>query len=76
MEQQKKLPRTLVQALGLWAAFVMVFVVFGGFGAGITSLIFEQMFGEFNDVLYAIVFGAHGLIAYQLLVRWLENRKV
>lgn len=75
MEPQKGLPRTLGQALGLWATFVVVFIVFGGLGAGLTSLIFEQVFGEFYDVLYAIVFGAHGLIAYQLLVRWLENRQ-
>jgi hypothetical protein len=76
MEKLVGLPRTLGQALGLWATFVVVFIVFGGIGAGITSLIYERLFGEFYDVLYAVVFGAHGLIAYQLLVRWLENRKV
>lgn len=74
MEQQRKLPRTPGQALGLWVAFVVIFVLFGGLGAGLTSLIYEPIFGEFDDVLYAVVFGAHGFIAYRLLLGWLENR--
>lgn len=74
MEKKSALPHTLTQTAGLWMAFVFVFVLFGGIGAGITSLLFELVFGEFNDVLYAVVFGAHGIIAYQLLIRWFEHR--
>lgn len=74
MEHRSKLPRTPVQALGLWAAFVVVFLVFGGLGAGLTGLVYEALFGEFDDVLYAVVFGAHGFIAYRLFLTWLENR--
>lgn len=68
------MPRTIGQAIGLWVAFVFVFLAFGGLGAGLTSLIFELFFVEFSDVLYAVVFGAHGIIAYQILIRWFEHR--
>lgn len=68
------LPRNVGQALGLWVGFVLVFLLFGGLGAGITSLLYEAVLGEFSDVLYAVVFGAHGYIAFQLLLRALERR--
>ena len=57
----------LGRVLGLWVVFVLVFVLFGGIGAGVTSLFYEHVLQlSFSDMLYAIVFGATGFIAYRL----------
>ena len=65
---------SLGRALGLWMLYVVVFVAFGGLGAGLTAYIFEALLRmEFSDILYAIVFGAHGFMAYRLVQRIAER---
>ncbi|MEM1270115.1 MAG: hypothetical protein AAF752_03910 [Bacteroidota bacterium] len=60
-------PRSTVHAVTLWLGFVVVFILAGGLGAGVMTLIFESAFDEsITDELYAIVFGVAGFIAYRL----------
>lgn len=74
MSNASHTPLSLGQALLHWVIYVVVFVVFGGIGAGITSLVYELLLPEeFSDVLYAVVFGALGFIAYRLALRYLEK---
>ncbi len=69
------MPENTVHALLLWIAFALVFLAFGGLGAGVTTLLFELIFEEsFSDALYAVIFGGLGFIAYQL-VRHLAERR-
>ena len=68
-------PRSIGQALLLWIAFVLIFLFFGGLGAGLTTLAYEAVSGnELQDVVYAIFFAAHGFIAYQLAAAYLGAR--
>ena len=63
------------KAIGFWAIYVLVFVAFGGIGAGLTALIFEGLLQDaFTDALYAIVFGVTGYMAYRLCQRVLGQR--
>lgn len=58
---------SIKQAVVLWALFVLVFLFFGGLGAGLTALIYEALIqDEFGDVKYTALFGVCGYIAYRL----------
>lgn len=65
------------RALGMYALYVIVFIVGGGIGAGVPSYVFEMvtgtdpMAGE-DYFLYAIMFGMSGYIAYRLAQRVIE----
>lgn len=63
------------QILLHWLLYVVVFHLFGGLGAGGAGLLYELVTQrEFSDVLYAVVFGANGFIAYRLAAAWLAGR--
>lgn len=69
------MPRSIGQALLLWVAFVFVFLVFGGIGAGVTGLVYELVAQhEFSDTIYAIFFAAHGYIAYRVADSYVRHR--
>lgn len=69
-------PQSIGQVLLLWLVFSLVFLFFGGLGAGLTTLGYEAVTGnELQDVVYAIFFAAHGFIAYQLLARYYAARR-
>jgi hypothetical protein len=66
------------RAVGLFVLYVFVFAAGGGLGAGVPSLLFELATG--NDLqrgdhfmLYAIMFGVTGFIAYRLAQRVAEG---
>jgi hypothetical protein len=66
------------RAIGLFFLYVFVFAVGGGLGAGIPALLFELISEEDitrgeNFVLYAIMFGVTGYIAYRLAQRVAEG---
>ena len=66
------------RALVLYVVYVIAFVVGGGLGAGIPGLLFNAVTGEDIDsdpnfVLYAIMFGVTGWIAYKLAQRVMEG---
>ncbi len=59
------------QFLRNWVGYVLIFLIFGGIGAGVTNLLFEWIVGRpFDPVLYAVIFGGTGWIAY----RQMESR--
>ncbi len=66
------------RALGLFALYVFVFAAGGGLGAGVPALLFELvterdlMRGD-TFMLYAIMFGVTGYIAYRLAQRVVEG---
>lgn len=69
-------PPTLVQTLLLWIVLSAIFVLAGGLGAGLTALLYEWIFGDqFGNVLYAVIFGGFGLIAYRTARAYLEARR-
>ena len=69
------MPRSLGHALLLWVAFALVFLLFGGIGAGVTGLLYEAVSGnEMTDAAYAVYFAALGLIAYRLAERYVQQR--
>lgn len=54
------------RALLSWIALSVVFVVGGGLGAGLVALLYKAVVGEpFGDLLYAVIFGGIGLVAYR-----------
>lgn len=56
------------QALRNWLRLTLVFLVFGGIGAGVTNLLFEWIVGRsFDPILYAVIFGVTGWIACRQL---------
>jgi hypothetical protein len=56
----------MIRKLGQWIVYTAIFVVFGGIGAGITHIIFALIVGQTLDsVLYAVIFGGAGWIAYR-----------
>lgn len=64
----------LVQKLWQWVVYTLVFVIFGGLGAGVTHLIFALIVGRILDpVLYAVIFGGTGWIAYRQAEGWLQR---
>lgn len=51
-----------------WFVLTVLFLIFGGIGAGLTALAYEWIAGnQFSDALYAILFAACGYIAYREL---------
>ena len=67
-------PVTLARALVLFVIYSVAFAVGGGIGAGIPALLYELVAtGEPDPVLYAIMFGATGYIAYRLARRVAEG---
>jgi hypothetical protein len=66
------------RAVGLFVLYVFVFAAGGGLGAGVPSLLFELVTGEDlqrgdHFMLYAIMFGVTGFIAYRLAQRVVEG---
>jgi len=62
------------QALGRWFVHVFVFIVAGGFAAGVSALAYEAIAQTQNPIgLYAVIFAAGGLIAYRLTERVLDS---
>ena len=64
------------RALLAWVALSVVFVVGGGLGAGLVALLYEAVVGEpFGDLLYAIIFGGIGLVAYRTARVFVQQRR-
>jgi hypothetical protein len=65
------------RAIGLYFIYVFAFAIGGGLGAGIPALLFEVVSDEdlTRDyfMLYAIMFGVTGYIAYRLAQRVAEG---
>ena len=77
-EGTRRSPLTPVRALTLYVVYVVAFVLGGGVGAGVPGLIFNAVTGEDIDadpnfILYAIMFGVTGWIAYKLAQRVMEG---
>lgn len=65
---------TASRAFVLYVLYAVVFAVGGGVGAGIPAFLFEVVTGDsYDDVLYAIMFGVTGFIAYRLAQRVAEG---
>ena len=59
----------------LWIVFALIFLLFGGIGAGLTSLLYEAITGnEMSDTVYAIYFAALGLIAFRVAEGYVRSR--
>ncbi len=62
--------RAATRALLLWPLFVLLFMLAGGLGAGVTAGLFGVVTGQsFDNTLYAVCFAACGYIAVQLAFR-------
>lgn len=67
-------PVSASRALILYVIYSVVFAVGGGLGAGIPAFLFETVTGDgYDPVLYAIMFGVTGFIAYRLAQRVAEG---
>ena len=67
-------PVSASRALILYVIYSVVFAVGGGLGAGIPAFLFEAVTGDgYDPVLYAIMFGVTGFIAYRLAQRVAEG---
>ena len=67
-------PLTTGRALALFVVYAVAFAVGGGLGAGIPAFLYEAVTGTaFDDVVYAIMFGVTGFIAYRLAQRVAEG---
>ena len=67
-------PLTAGRAAVLFAVYSVVFAVGGGLAAGIPAVLFEAVTGTpFNEIVYAIMFGVTGFIAYRLARRVAEG---
>ncbi len=67
-------PVTASRAVVLFVVYTVVFAVGGGLAAGIPALLFEAITGDpFDGVVYAIMFGVTGFIAYRLAQRVAEG---
>jgi hypothetical protein len=67
---------SLGRALALWAVLSVLFVFAGGLGAGVTALLYEWLVGDpFGDLLYAVIFGGIGLVAYRVAHRYAQSRR-
>ncbi len=59
--------RAATRALFAWPVLVVVFMLAGGLGAGVTAGLMQAIFDKPNEpVFYAVTFGACGYIAVQL----------
>lgn len=75
MDQPSSTPYPLTRALGLWVLYTLILFLFGGIAAGLTWLAFSGLFGhEISDIMYAVIFGVTGFIAYQLMRPLVEAR--
>ena len=64
------------RALLAWVALSVVFVVGGGLGAGLVTLLYEAVVGTpFSDLLYAVIFGGIGLVAHRTARASLRRRR-
>jgi hypothetical protein len=62
------------QALGRWVLHVVIFLLAGGVGAGLSALAYESIAQAQNPVgLYGVIFAASGFIAYRLTERVLNG---
>ena len=69
-------PLSLTRALLSWVGLSVVFVAGGGLGAGIVALLYEAVVGTpFGDVLYAVIFGGIGLVAYRTARVFVQQRR-
>lgn len=69
-------PPSPARALLSWLVLSVVFVAAGGLGAGVTALLYEAVVGEqFGDLLYAVIFGGVGLVAYRTARVHVEARR-
>ncbi len=67
-------PVTSGRAVVLFFVYSVVFAVGGGLAAGIPAILFKAITGDpFDDVVYAIMFGVTGFIAYRLAQRVAEG---
>jgi hypothetical protein len=67
--------RATTRALLHWPLLVILFMLAGGLGAGVTAGLFKAIVGTgFDNVLYAVTFGACGYIAVKLAFGVLETR--
>ena len=58
----------LVSAGVSWAGFFLLFLFFGGLGAGLSAEGYELVTSaEFSSTLYAVIFGVGGWMAVQLV---------
>ena len=59
--------RSLLRALAAWPALVVLFMLAGGLGAGVTAWLLQTLFDKPNEpIFYAVTFAACGYIAVQL----------
>lgn len=68
-------PLSVGRAIGLYVIYLVAFVFGGGLGAGLPTLAFEGITGRGyeTEVLYAVMFGVTGFIAYRLAQRVAEG---
>lgn len=67
-------PVTIGRAAVLFIVYTIAFAVGGGLGAGIPAFLYAAVTGEaFDGVVYAIMFGVTGYIAYGLARRVAEG---
>ncbi len=60
-------PLSIGRAFVRWLAYSVIFIGFGGIGAGVTALAYLLVVPEpFSDVVYAAIFAGCGFIAYRL----------
>lgn len=58
----------LVSAIVSWIGYFLVFLFFGGLGAGLSAEGYELVTGsEFSSILYGVVFGVGGWMAFRLI---------
>jgi hypothetical protein len=70
-----------VRALTLYFVYVLAFIVGGGIGAGVPAFVYngiatdagDSMDSDPNFILYAVMFGVTGWIAYKLAQRLMEG---
>lgn len=55
-------------AILAWFGYLLVFLLLGGLGAGLSAEGYELVTGyEFSGTLYAVIFGASGLLGVWLV---------
>lgn len=66
---------SFTRAIGLWALYTLILFLFGGIAAGLTWLAFLEILGhEISDVMYAVIFGVTGFLAFKLMRPVVEAR--
>ncbi|MEL7168151.1 MAG: hypothetical protein AAFN13_02635 [Bacteroidota bacterium] len=61
------------RAVGLWIAYVLIFAIAGGLAAGVLALVYDAVIDNFDNTLYAIVYGVTGFMAYRLARSVMED---